>query len=145
MLRRFFRKEVEKRVIFRPPGTVKMRLPLSARAQFSLFEGTPKIIPNWSQSGAKMSPKSGRRRPEVAPRAFPKKCQKMTLKTERKGSQKGPQKSLKIMKKGYPKTWSITGGPLGRPRIDNGGTLGAMLVIFLCILMFPHVFLTFFV
>ena len=86
-----------------------------------------------------MEPESARRRPEVAPRAVPKKCRKMTPKPEPKGSQKGHPKSLKIMKKGYPKTRSITGGPLGRPRVDIGATLGLMLMISLCILVFPHV------
>ena len=77
-----------------------------------------------------MGTKSGRRRPEVAPRAFPKKCRKMTPKPEPKGSQKGPQKSPKIMKKGCPKTRSITGGPLGCPKVDIGATLGPIFVIF---------------
>ena len=61
-----------------------------------------------------------------------------------KGSQNGSPKSEKIVKKGSPKTRSITGGLLGRPRVDIGATLGPILVIFWCILVFPHVFLMFF-
>ena len=70
VLRRPFRKEVEKVVIFRTPQTVKMRLPHKRELNFHFSQGPLKDLKN----RAKMEPESSRRRSEVAPRAFPKKC-----------------------------------------------------------------------
>ena len=123
-------KGIEKNMIFRPPGTVKMRLPSKARAQFSLFEGIPKRVPKRSQNGAKMVTKSVPRRSEGAPRALPEKSRKTTPKSELKGSQNGGQRAPKIEQKRCPKTRSITGGSPGRPGVDFGTIWGAILVYF---------------
>ena len=62
-----------------------------------------KMDPKWSQNGAKMEAKSARRRPEVAPRALPKKCQKLTPKSVPTGSQSGVPMGAKNHKNVFPR------------------------------------------
>ena len=55
-----------------PHWTVKMRLPPKRELNFHFSKGLPNVFPKLTRNGAEMAAKSARRRPEVAPRAFPK-------------------------------------------------------------------------
>ena len=67
MFRRPLGKEVGKRRIFRPPGTVKMRLPLKRELNFHFSQGSPIYTQNEAKIEPTWVPKV-RRRPEVVPR-----------------------------------------------------------------------------
>ena len=97
---------------------------------------TPKMDPNLSLNGCQIRPKTCRGRSKSGPEKVSKNDTEIGAKREPKWD----PKTIKNREKGYPKTRSITGRPLGRPRVDIGATLGPIFAIFKCILVFPHVF-----
>ena len=100
------------------------------RAQFSLFGGDQKISQNGSQNGGKIGAKSDQMRSEGAFEGFLKMSRKSTPKWKAKGSPMGAQLEARIESKiGY-KTRSLSERALGRPRVDLGMILGAILSVF---------------
>ena len=134
--------EVVKTVIFRAPWTVKMRLPLKRELNFHFSKGFPKESQNelkLSQNEVQIRPKTSRGRSQ----SVPKKVSKIVPENQGKREPKRTPQIVKNHEKRCPETRSITGGPLGHPRVDIGGTLGTIFMIVWCILVFPYVFLTF--
>ena len=82
LLRRPLGKEVEKRVIFRPPGTVKMSSRLKRELNFHFSKGSPKE----SQNGAKMEPKWSPNPSQDVPRALQERSRKRVEKRHRNRS-----------------------------------------------------------
>ena len=102
----------------------------STRAQFSLFRGDQKMSQNGSQNGGKIAPKSYQTRSEGAFGGFLKMSRKSTPKWRPKGSPMGAQLGARIESKMGLKTRSLSGRALGRPRVDLGTILGAILSVF---------------
>ena len=90
------RKGCRKSNDFQTPWDSENEAAVEAAAQFSLSEGTPKRLPKWSRNGARIAPRSARRRSEVAPGALLKNSAKMTPKSKPHGVQNRPQKGVKI-------------------------------------------------
>ena len=111
------RKGCRKSCDFRTPLDSENEAHSQAIAQFSLFEGIPKIVPKQSQNGARMVPKSVPRRSEGAPRALPEKSRKTTPKSELKGAKMDPKRHPKSSKKGVQKRGRSHEGP---PRAHQG-------------------------
>ena len=66
VFRRRLGKDVEKTMVSRPPGTVKMRLPSRRQLNFHFPKGHPKD----SQNGAEMEPESLPNPPEDGPKSL---------------------------------------------------------------------------
>ena len=102
----------------------------SARAQYSLFGGDQKMSQNGFQNGGKIGSKSNHMRSEGAFEGFLKMSRKSTPKWRPEGSPMGAQLGARIESKMGLKTRSLSGRALGRPRVDLGTILGAILSVF---------------
>ena len=83
-----------------------------------------------SQHRGKICPKSDRMRSEGAFEGFLKMNRKSTPKWRPEGSPMGAQLGARIESNKCLKTGSLSGMALGRPRVDLGTILGAMLSVF---------------
>ena len=82
------------------------------------------------QNRGKIVPKSNQMRSEGAFEGFLKMRRKSIPKWKAKGSPMGPQLEARIESKMGLKTRSRSGRSLGRPRVDLGTILGAILNVF---------------
>ena len=83
-----------------------------------------------SQNRGKIASKSDQMRSEGAFEGFLKMSRKSTPKWKAKGSPMGAQLGARIESKMGLKTRSLSGRALGRPRVDLGTILGAILGVF---------------
>ena len=141
MLRRFLRKEIEKRAIFTPPWSSENEAPALSESSIFTFrrdpKKSPKMEPKWSHNGAQIRPNTYRGRSQSVPKKVTKIDPENRAKREPKRTPKITKNHEKRVSKNEVHHRRAPGAPQGRYWSHFGSNFGDFLVY---VNVFPCVF-----